>query len=103
MGRDSLKIEPRSGGPATFTIEEKVDRVHHMVMDVRRLSINQISNAICISREEVENILLSGLGKTKVSAQWVSHLTPYQKLTRPITSRENLTAGFLERLLTPNE
>ena len=56
-GRESLEDDPRSGRPATATTQENIDRVHHMVMDDRRLSVNQIANTVVISRERVGNIL----------------------------------------------
>ena len=38
-GRDSLEDDPRSGRPATATTQENIGRVHHMVMDDRRLTV----------------------------------------------------------------
>ncbi|XP_014780739.1 uncharacterized protein LOC106876641 [Octopus bimaculoides] len=71
--------------PATTTIEENIDRVRHMVTVDRRLTINQITNAV-----SVVNILHRELGMTKVSARWVSHLsTTKQKRTRMIPSPKN--------------
>ena len=70
------------------TIEENIDRVHHMLMDDRQLTICQILNAISISCVRVENILHNEPGINKVSARWVTHLlTPDQNRTW----RENLT------------
>ena len=41
----SLEDDPRSGRPATATTQENIDRVvHHMVMDDRRLTVNQIAD-----------------------------------------------------------
>ena len=54
-GKESIEDDPRSGRPATATTQENIDRVHHMVMDDRRSTINQIANAVSNSRERVEN------------------------------------------------
>ena len=35
MGRESFEDDPRSRRPATATIQENIDHVHHMVMDVK--------------------------------------------------------------------
>ena len=41
---------------------KKTDRIHHMVMNDRRLTVNQIANVMSITRERVENILHKKLG-----------------------------------------
>lgn len=79
--------DSRFGRPAIDTTE-KIDRVLHMVMDGRRLTINQTANGIDISRKRVESNFHNELGMTRVSPQ--------------ITLRENLTlfeeepVGFLQ-------
>lgn len=84
-----------------------VDRVDHKLTDDRRLTINQIVNAINISSERIENVRYNELGMTKVSARWVVPrlLTPGQEYTGPTISQENQTllqvdpAGYLEHCL----
>ena len=66
-GRESLEDDPRSGRPATATTQENIDHVHHMVMDDRRLTVNQTANAVGISCEQTENIWHYELGMSKVS------------------------------------
>ena len=90
-GSESLEDDPRSGRPAKATTQENINRVHHMVMDDWRLTVNQIANAEGISQERVINILHNELGMSKVSAWWVPlHLTPDQKHTRLVMSQANL-------------
>lgn len=60
--------------------EEKINHVHHMMIDDRQLIINPIANAINIS---LENILFNSLMMSKDSA---SLITIGQKLV----SRENI-------------
>lgn len=62
----SFEYDSRSGRPAPATSEENVDRVHHMVIDDRRLTRNQIANSISLYCEEFENILHNVLGMMKV-------------------------------------
>ena len=65
-GRESLEDDPRSGRPSIATTQEKIDRIHQMVMNDRRLTISHLANVISISRERVENILHNKLGVAKV-------------------------------------
>lgn len=58
----------------TSTTKENVDRVHYIVRDEWRLTVNQITNGIKVSRESVENIMHNELSMTKASAQWMSRL-----------------------------
>ncbi|XP_052828213.1 uncharacterized protein LOC128249249 [Octopus bimaculoides] len=106
--RESLEDNARFRRPVTDTTDENIYCVPYMLMDDRRLIINQIANAISISCKRVENTVHNELGVTRMSARWVPRiLTIGQKCTRLITSRENLTlfeedpAGFLERFLEP--
>ena len=62
QGRTSLEDDPRSGRPSSATTQENIDLVHQMVIDDRRLTVNEIAEAVAISRERVENILHKELG-----------------------------------------
>lgn len=97
LGREggSLEYNPSFGHPAT-TIEENIVRVHHMVIDDGRLTINQTVAVI--------STLSNESGRTNVSARRVlCFLTPNEKYSRLITAWKNLTlfetgsAGFHER------
>ncbi|XP_029636922.1 uncharacterized protein LOC115212223 [Octopus sinensis] len=68
-GMESLEGDPRPGCPVTGNTKENIDHIRHMVMDNKQLTINQITNAISISCDGVENILHNQLGMTKVSTQ----------------------------------
>ncbi|XP_014772241.1 uncharacterized protein LOC106870622 [Octopus bimaculoides] len=99
-----------SGLPVTTTTKENIDRVHRMVMDDEQMTINQVTNAISISCERVENILNYEVGMRKVSVRWVPRLlTPNQTHTMLITSHKILTlfetdpVGFLKSLLTQDK
>ena len=106
-GRESFDDDPRSGRLASATTKENINRIHHMAMDDRRLTVNQIADAVAISRERVDNVLHQELGMSKVSARWVPRLlTPAQKHNRLIMSEANLTLfetnpdSFFKRFLT---
>ena len=56
--KESLEDDDRSGRPTAATAEEEnIAHVHRIVMDDRRLTVNQIAHTVSISRERVVNIL----------------------------------------------
>ncbi|XP_029638099.1 uncharacterized protein LOC115213306 [Octopus sinensis] len=59
---ESHEDEPRSGRPASASTDGSIDCVHHMVMNDRGLTINQIANVVRMPREKVEYILHNELG-----------------------------------------
>uniref|UniRef100_T1I7Q4 Paired domain-containing protein n=1 Tax=Rhodnius prolixus TaxID=13249 RepID=T1I7Q4_RHOPR len=46
----------RSGRPVEVTTPEIIDKIHDMVMDVRRVKVREIASAVGISNERVHNI-----------------------------------------------
>lgn len=52
-----LKNDPSLRRPVPATTDENTDRVHYMVMDDRKVTINQIANTVSIFCEGVEHIL----------------------------------------------
>ncbi|XP_029643895.1 uncharacterized protein LOC115218284 [Octopus sinensis] len=103
--KESLEDNARSRRPVTDTTEENICCVPYMLMDDRRLIINQIANAISISCKRAENIVHNELVVTRMSSRWVPRILTTDQRTRLITSRENLTlfaegpAGFFEYFL----
>ena len=93
---DVLPQPPPKKTPTVFTT---------MVMDDRRLSVNQVVNAVGISRERVENILHNELGMSKVSTRvgatafdaWSPVLFD-QKHTTPGWSCRRRTWHFLKQI-----
>ena len=60
-GRDRFEDGPRTGRPSIATIQENIDRIHQMVTDGRRLTVNYIANGM--------NVLHKELGMSKVWAR----------------------------------
>ena len=90
-GRDSLEDDRRSGRPGTATTQENIDRVHHVVMDERRLTVNRIyiccRHLLRTSREHSTQRTWHVEGFSSVGA---TALTPNQKHTRLVMSQANL-------------
>ena len=59
--RASLEDDSRSGRPASATIQENIDHVHHMVMNDRRLTVNQIADVVAISVNELRTFCTKNL------------------------------------------
>ena len=74
MGKESLEDDDRCERPTTAKSEKNIAHVHRVMIDDRRLTVNQIANTVGITRERVKNILHYELGMSKVSARWVPWL-----------------------------
>ena len=80
QGRESLEDDPRSGSPRSSTAADQVDTIHRMVLEDRRLTIQQIADKTGISYGSVQRVLIDTLGMSKLSARWVPRMrTPDQK------------------------
>ena len=71
--------------------EDQVDAIHRMVLEDKRLSIQQKADKMGISYGSVQGVLVDTLGMSKLSAKWVPRmLTPDQKIARHDISKELL-------------
>ena len=73
VGR-ALNMTPTLERPSTPTTQENICRIHQMLMDDERLTVNHITDVMSISRERVENILHMELGMPKVLVRWKPRL-----------------------------
>jgi [histone H3]-lysine36 N-dimethyltransferase SETMAR len=72
-GRESIEDDCRSGRPIVATCPKMINAIRDMVMDDRRMTLNQISETMEISTERVFHILKEDLGFRKLCARWVPH------------------------------
>ena len=68
-GRTSLEDETRSGRPSDATDEEMCNKVRDLVYSDRRVEVEEIANALHISRDSVSTILHDRLGMRKLTAR----------------------------------
>ena len=109
-GRKDLNDEPRPGRPVSQSTAENVDKVHQLVLENRKISIECIVQETGLSTGTVHTILHEHLSMSKVCARWVPKmLTPDIKATRVNTSsvllsRYNVNPeNFLSRVVTGDE
>ena len=109
-GREDINDEPRSGRPISQLTEQNVARVHQVVLENRKISIDSIAQDVGLSYGTVHTILHEHLNMSKVCARWVPRmLTPDMKATRVNTSTALLTRynadpeRFVSRLVTGDE
>ena len=99
-----------SGAPKTATTEDKVKKVHDLVLADRRLKVREIAETVGISKDCMGHILHEILNMRKLSARWVLRvLTPDNKRNRETTSEQCLTLfkrnpkEFLRSFVTVDE
>ena len=109
-GREDINDEPRSGRPISQLTEQNVAKVHQVVLENRKMSIDSIAQEVGLSYGTVHTILHQHLNLSKVCARWVPRmLTPDMKATRVNTSTALLTRynadpeRFVSRLVTGDE
>ena len=109
-GRKDLNDEPRAGRPVSQSTAENVDKVHQLVLENRKISIECIVQETGLSTGTVHTILHEHLSMSKVCARWVPKMmTPDMKATRVNTSsvllsRYNVNPeNFLSRVVTGDE
>lgn len=75
------------GRPVEVTTPEIIEKIHHIVMEDRRIKMHDIAEIVGISVDRVHNILHEKLGMKKLCARL---LTIDQKRTRKDISRQYL-------------
>jgi len=109
-GRLSIQDGERDGRPSTARNDDIIKKVQDLILNNRRVTINDIVNETGVSHGSVCNIVHNELHMSKVSARWVPRLlTPIQMQNRQESSVELLTmcnAGeddFFSCLVTVDE
>lgn len=109
-GRTSLEDDPREGRPKSASTTEIVEKIHDMVLEDRRVTVDDVAETIGISHGTAHHIITEILGLKKLCAKWVPHsLTMEQKHIRMRLSQQHLERfrkdkkDFLRRFITMDE
>lgn len=108
-GQADLKDQMRIGRPAQAVCEQNLEKVDQLIQSNRRITINEISDMVGVSRGSV-GTMINELGYSKVCAKWVPRqLTDDMKRQRVEASTELLELhdqggpSFLKRIVTGDE
>ena len=107
--RTSLEDEARSGRPVDAADEEMCKKVRDLVYSDRRIQVEEIAQALCISHGSVSTILHDRLDMRKLTARLVpKSLSDEQMATRAsvcsvLLKRFRSKDDFLLRLVTVDE
>lgn len=105
-GRTSLEDDPRQGRPKSASTPEIIAKIQDMVLEDRRLTVDEIGDTVNISHGTAHNILSEVLGFKKLCAQWVPHsLTMEQKHIRQqhLERFKKDKKDFVRRFITMDE
>jgi len=73
-GRTSVESDARSGRPSTSWNYELIDQVRTLVMQDRRVTIQELAVEVGISTDMVHSVLTDGLALQRVSVKFVPKL-----------------------------
>jgi hypothetical protein len=109
-GRTSVTDDERSGRLSTSTTEENTERVQVMILDNRRVTIDEVAYHLLISHGSVHEIIHSRLDFHKVRARWVpkqlteEHKRTYLTVCQSLLNRYRQESdAFLRRIITGDE
>ncbi|XP_035211229.1 uncharacterized protein LOC118185474 [Stegodyphus dumicola] len=108
-GCTSLEDDTREGRPKIASTPEIIEKIQDMVLEDRRLTERDLTEALSISLGTVSNILNVNLGFKKLCVKWVPHsLTMEQKhirmrLLQHLERFKKNKSGFIHLFITMDE
>ncbi|KAF7277691.1 hypothetical protein GWI33_009302 [Rhynchophorus ferrugineus] len=60
----------RSGRPKQVVTDENIKKIHKMILNDRKLKLNEIADTLKISTERVHHIIHEYLGMRKLCVKW---------------------------------
>jgi len=105
-GREVLEDLPRFGRPSTFTTNDNIEKIKHLVLQNRRFSVRELAREVNIDKMTVHGIITNILGMKRVAARLVpKDLNLFQKHYRKQVAEDMISRGpdFLNRIITGDE
>ena len=80
-GRESLEDEPRCGRPPTAVTPANIERVRELVLEDKRISIQQLQELLGIGSGSMQSILHDSLGLRKLECRWIPHTLTSEQMS----------------------
>jgi hypothetical protein len=74
FGKEQNRSEPCSGWPSTAVTDESIQAVVDIIMEDRRITLDEIAHILGISYERVHHIIHQDLEISNVCADWVPRM-----------------------------
>ncbi len=74
FGKEQNRSEPRSGWSSTAVTDESIQAVEDIIMENRRIILDEIAHILGISYERVHHIIHQDLEMSNVCADWVPRM-----------------------------
>ena len=108
-GREDIEDGPRSGRPTEWPNDNNVEKISHLLLQNRHLSLRMLADEINTGKDTVRKIAVENLRKMKICSRFVLRsLTPKQQ-DRMIAACRNLIAtadsdpDFFKKTVTGDE
>jgi len=94
-GEMSIDDQARSGRPLTARTDENVNKIHEIILEDRRQTIEEVTERSGVTWSSVQRILSEDLGMRRVAAKFVPRLlTEQQKQGRVETLYKSSSVSF---------
>lgn len=93
-GEMSIEDQARSGRPSTARTDENVKKIHEIILEDRRQTIEEVTERSGVTWSSVQRILSEDLGMRRVAAKFVPRLLTEQQKQGRVESCSSLKEEF---------
>lgn len=93
-GEMSIEDEARSGRPSTARTDENVKKIHEIILEDRRQTIEEVTERSGVTWSSIQRILSEDLGMRRVAAKFASRLLTEQQKQGWVESCSSLKEEF---------